>query len=340
MKKISLKQFQSIIFLLTITMFFGIGLSNIVRSCKESFWISVILGILMGSIIVLMFSKIWFSSSNALFIDNNKFKNICYIIIITFYTIVCLSTLTNLIVSIYLTKLSPFIICLPLIFLMIYGSKDKEVLGRISILLLILCLILVSIIIATVSFQIKIDNFLPLFNTKWQIILKEACNYAFYSTSPLLLLSLYSPTEVNGIKKYSIVKTYFVASILILVAFLLTVGVMGTDLVNLYRYPEYIVLKIVSVFNFINNIENITAFFWIMIYIVFSLTTALSLKVTIQNLCNKKYLFPIYLFLILILLHFTTFKRITWLLFLYKYEAYLLLGCLILFFLINIKKLK
>ena len=59
MKKISVMQYNALIFLLPITMFFGVGLSNISIHSKESFWISLIIGIVLGSLIILGFRKIF-----------------------------------------------------------------------------------------------------------------------------------------------------------------------------------------------------------------------------------------------------------------------------------------
>ena len=61
MKKISVMQYKALAFLLPITMFFGVGISNISIHSKESFWLSLIIGIIVGSLIVGCFISNLFS---------------------------------------------------------------------------------------------------------------------------------------------------------------------------------------------------------------------------------------------------------------------------------------
>ena len=81
MKKISVMQYSAMIFLLPITMFFGVGLSNISIHSKESFWISIIIGVILGSFIVHGFSKIMEKNSNSLIENASKKKTFIYILI-------------------------------------------------------------------------------------------------------------------------------------------------------------------------------------------------------------------------------------------------------------------
>lgn len=341
MKKISIMQYNALAFLLPITMFFGIGLSNIATSTKESFWISLIIGIILGLFIVLGFSKIMEREKESLIESANKKKSYFYIILSFVFIYIGISILTNFITSIYLTEINPILLAVPLIILLFYGAfKGKVIVARIAVLIAVFCIILALSIILNLIPEVEIKNYLPLFNDSvWKILL-QGFNYASYSTAPLMLLSLYSPNEVDNYKNTSLIKIYLFSSLLVTIMFFLTIGVMGVDMVTLYRYPEYIVLKKVSFFRFINNIENFNAFFWILMYLLLIILAGTCLKESIEKITNKKWIFILVVLLIFLIIIFTTFRNINFILMLYKYQSYILAGLILLFFIVNFKKKK
>ena len=339
MKKISLMQYNALAFLLPITMFFGVGLSNISTHSKESFWISLIIGIIFGSIIVLLFNKIFSNKNKSLVENSNKIKSLFYIIMSLVFIYIGVSILINLITSIYLTEINPILLALPIFALILYSAfKGKVIVARISVIILVFSLLLASSIILSLVSSVQIKNYLPLFNDSFFTIFLQGIKFAFYSTAPLLLLSLYSPNEVKKIKKYSLLKTYLLSCLMISIIFILTIGVMGIDIVSLYRYPEYIVLKKVSFFRFLNNIENFNAFFWILTYLILIVLSGNVLRYSVNNITKNKWVFIVIIVSIFLLITFTTFQNISYILLLYKYES-IILGILILLFLIiNAKK--
>jgi len=339
MKKISVMQYNALAFLLPITMFFGVGLSNISIHSKESFWISLIIGIILGSLIVIGFNKIFKNNNQALVESASKGKSIFYIIMSLIFIYIGISILINLITSIYLTEINPILLALPLFGLIMYSAfKGKVIVARISVIILVFCLILAGSIILSLVSSVQIKNYLPLFNDSFLTVFLQGINFAVYSTAPLLLLSLYAPNEVDNIKKYSLLKTYLVSCLMVSIIFLLTIGVMGIDIVSLYRYPEYIVLKKVSFFRFLNNIENFNAFFWILTYLILIVLSGNVLKESVNNIVKNKWVFIGIVLLIFLLIIFTTFNNINFILILYKYESIMLGGLILLFFTINAKK--
>ncbi len=338
MKKISYLQYKAMSFLLPITMFFGIGLSNIVSKSEESFWLSILIGILFGTLILLIVNKIFMSNKRSILDNANKIEAIFYIFIAIIYIMLGISILNNLIVSIYLTEVNPFIISLPLILLIIYISyKGETIVARISVIILGLCLLLAFGIFLTLFSEIKLSNFMPFLNIPPLKIIGQGLRYGIISTAPLILLGCFGTDEIDNYKRYSIIKSYLVSSLFILTIFVITVGIMGVEMTKLYRYPEYIVLKRISLFKFINNIENFMTFFWILIYILFILMSGIFLKKSLQKITTKKWIFPLILTTLLFILYFTVFKQINYLLYSYKYQSHILAGCLLLFFIVNIK---
>lgn len=341
MKKISILQYNAMAFLLPITMFFGVGLSSIVRSSLESFWISVIIGIILGSLIVAGFSKIFNRDKDKNLTTSSKLKSIGYILISLIFIYIGISILTNFIISIYLTEINPILIAIPLLLIMFYAScKGKVVVARVSVLIAVLSMIFALGIILNLTPEFKITNYLPLFNVKFQTVLMQGISFAIFSSSPLVLLGLYAPNDVDGYKKYSLLKIYLISCLMITIIFSLTVGVMGVNMTSLYRYPAYIVLKRISFFRFVNNLENFIAFFWILTYIGLIIVSGSCLKESVDSIGKKKWIYPIIVLMIFGVIIMTTFLKIEFILYLYEYLVWMLLFCIVLFFLINLKKIK
>ena len=339
MKKISILQYNAMAFLLPITMFFGIGLSNIVTISKESFWISIIIGIILGSLIILGFTKIFNKNQNDSLVNSNKLKSVGYIIISIIFIYIGISILTNFIISIYLTEINPILISLPLLLLILYAtSKEKEVIARVLVIVTVLSMLFALGIILNLTPAFKITNYLPLFNVKFSSILMQGISFAIYSSSPLILMGLYAPNEVDGYKNNSLLKIYLVSCLMITIIFSLTVGVMGVNMTSLYRYPAYIVLKRISFFRFVNNLENFIAFFWILTYMSLIISSSACLKEAVKNISSKKWVYPLLILLIFSIIIMTTFLKIEFILYLYKYLVWILLLCIVVFFIINLKK--
>ena len=339
MKKISVMQYKALAFLLPITMFFGVGLSNIIIHSKESFWISLIIGIIIGSLIVIGFNKVFKRNERFLVESASKLKSIFYIIMSLIFIYIGVSILINLITSIYLTEINPILLALPLLGLILYSAfKGKVIIARISVIILVFCVFIAGSIILSLVSSVQIKNYLPLFNDSFVTVFLQGINFAVYSTAPLLLLSLYAPNEVDNIKKNSLLKTYLISCLMVSIIFVLTIGVMGIDIVSLYRYPEYIVLKKVSFFRFLNNIENFNAFFWILTYLILIVLSGNVLKESVDNIVKNKCGFIGIVLLMFLLIIFTTFNNITFILLLYKYESIILIGLILLFFILNAKK--
>ena len=80
--------------------------------------------------------------------------------------------------------------------------------------------------------------------------------FAGISTFPgILTLHLES-----NIKNY--VKFYLLSTILVIITIICVNGIFGEVLVNVFRFPEYMILKQVILLDFIEKIENILSIAW------------------------------------------------------------------------------
>lgn len=295
--------------------FLGVGLSRILSSTKEMFFISIILGTILG-IIILKLMNISIK------------KRMINVLICSILFIMALIILSNMISSMYLTEMPKFMVGIPIIIVILYTLKQQEkVIFKITnILIVINILFFVLSIIALIPY-IKLINF-SYTDVQISNILLSSLEYAFLSTTPIII------SKDEKFKDVSVIKTYVISSVTMSILFAITLGILGSNMASVYRYPEYIILKRITLFNNSANLENIICLYWIFDVLMFLITCSNRIKDIIG--VKKASI------LIIGLLFITSFfnSDYIYIIFIYKY-TYIVFGTiLLLLYLFNKKRLK
>lgn len=294
-------------------LFMGIGLSNILEQSKELFWLSILIGTIIG-ILLLFIAKIELKN------------NLINIFTSSILIIIALVIIINMISTMYLTEMPKFLVGLPLILLMLYIlSKSEKVIFRISSILIVLNGVLYFASVLSLFRYVEWVNF-SYTGTSIKTVLLGGLEFALYSVTPLLV------TKDKKYAKFSLIKTYLVSSSTMTLLFFLTYGMLGANLVSDYRYPEYIILKKVSFFNSIANVHNIVSFVWIFDIFVLLLSCGNCIK---NNLKHKKLIYIIIPALLIITSLFN--KHYIAIIIFYKYSWIFLIVLFILMILFNKK---
>lgn len=247
-------------------LFMGVGIAKILNMSHEYTFLSIIIGTLSG----ILFLKYFRSSNN---------KSIISILVSLITIIISLFILINMVSSHYLPGMPKLIVSIPILLLTLYmASKSRIILYRLSSVL-----IYINIII----FILSIISLIPYFSIS---------SFTFTDTNILKILlgSLYyfllSVTPTLSIKgdNYNLVKTYIYSSITLILWMILTYGILGKGLVSILRYPEYVILKNVSLVGTLENIENFVSFMWLIDIVILIFSNVINIK---ENLVNKKYIY-------------------------------------------------
>ena len=224
-------------------LFVGLGLSHILKMSGTSFWISCVLGTILGAIILGLVKKT----------NNYKFFKV-----ITGFLLALLSCsiLVNLGHSLYLDN-TPILV---LTFTAVLGSyviskSESENLKKVCHIFYIYSMFLFICKFLCLQPHINLDNLLPAFNTSFANIMW--CSLAFAITGVVPILGL---NEMEKEDKKNIILTYLVSMITVSSIAFMIVTVMGVKEASLYRYPEYVVLKRIHLLDFISNVDNIFTF--------------------------------------------------------------------------------
>lgn len=313
-------------------LFMGIGISNVIEKAKESTIFVIILGTLFGSYLLTLINKFNYK-------EVKGFRKWSMFILVYILLVIGLEELINLISSIYLIDTNKFFIALPLLLVILYlNTKNISVNFKISSILVIVCNSIYFLAVIGLIPNIKGLNFLPLFNVPFTKVLLVSFEFAIYSITPCILFGGLKNNIENLNKK--MIKEYLGSNLVLTSIFLLTQGVLGVELVNLFNYPEYVILKKISLLDFINNVENILSFCWLFMIFMYLSICSKQLYDICESTFKKKWIYPIFLIVSIYFISGNLFDNVNFLIFIYNYLWVICKGIVILYMIINISSLK
>lgn len=292
------------IYLLSRSLSLGLLFSYSFFLVGTSTLISFILGILLGICFVFIYSKI----------KLNKKTKVFEILLYMFFILLSSIIITTFISSFFLNKTPKIFIILPSILLCYYiSTKDKDVMKWLALALTFFSIITIIFNFLALMPHMEIKNILPLFTFKNKNMIKSIFFYAVLSSCPLILLN----DEDYSTKDY--ISSYIITNIISLIICFAIVSILGRSLINMYSYPEYMVLKKIQISSFIENVENFISLLWLFdLYYL----TSYSIK-KINGILTTK-IGTVLIFLITVINSFVINNNYEYLLYIYKRVPYIL----------------
>lgn len=220
------------------SLFWGLGISIICDVAKTSFWISVIIGMILGVLTLLVVNK------------TNETK--CAKFISGFvFAILSALILSYMGSTLYLKETPVWLLVLVALIgsFIISGSRDFPYKRTVYLLFIVAIATFLCSHVLLLKEALP-DNLLPMFNTSSKNVICGALIFYLYSVTPLLALN-------NMDNKRNMVINYVMGCLTTFLSILLCVMVLGMDETILYRYPEYGLLKRIEVFEFFSNVDNV-----------------------------------------------------------------------------------
>ena len=276
--------------------FLGFGFSYLLKLTGKDAYICAILGTILGVGIIYLYGKLKNKIDLIPLKKNNSLLK--YLLLFTFFLFnILIYTQISFVFqtfadSFFLLKSPIYFISLPIPFLVYRAcKKGLSTISKVGEILMPISLVLFIFAGLGLIKYFKVEAFLPILTTSTSSLLKGTLYYTFYSTAPFLLL-------LNAeAKKNKYVLKYLFSSLTVIVIALFIIGVLGPNLIKIYRYPEYMTLKKIKLFNFIEKVENIISIAWL-----FDLFMTLSIAGNNLKEClpkkGLKFTFPILLFLL------------------------------------------
>lgn len=302
--KINSLQLGSILVMMMVASFLGTGFFSVVKAAGVDAYLSIIIGGILGIIILISFLYLFnYEPDLPLNKKNIKlFGNKLGMVINLFFALITLSmgltsmfNLTNFITSQFLPETSALVIGIIFAILVILiNIKGIETISRTCLILIVINLIFYLFAFFGLIKDFDIANLKPFLEYGINRPLHGSIYILGFNIMPIfLLLMIPKNSLVNSEKaKNFLIFFYILGLILMFFSLFLTIGNLGIHLTSIYQYPEYIVLKNINIFKFIDRIENIITIQWL-----FGLFINLSMVVFfLSNMVkndNKSKLIPI-----------------------------------------------
>lgn len=356
-EKINSLQLSSIFALLIFSSSIGISLYTTIKIAGIDSYISVFIGGILGIIPLLLVLYIFSYDIDKPIYEKNKIifgnflGNIINFIISILYLVVAITILfntSNFIVSQYLSD-TPLLLIMIIFMLVILHAVNKgiECISRVSAIFVIITLFFFLFGICGTISEVKIDNLKPFLEFGLEKPIIGGFVNTLMSTAPIYTILIIPKKDIcdnEKTAKYLII-SYMIASITLFLISFVANAVLGKYLTGLYQFPGYIALKRISLFGFIDRIENFLSLQWILSAFV---TLSMIIYYLIKNIKkngNSKIL-NILVGSIIIFLSYKSFRNNTaFNSYLYNYYPYILSLLTVMYFVISIsifikKKLK
>lgn len=273
--KINCLQFGSMMTMLLIASFIGIGMFSVIKASGVDAYISIVIAAIAGIFILLSFFVIYDYEPSLNVSEKLKkvfgkpigtILNFVSLLIILTMGISAMFNLTTFITSQFLKETPPILVGICFAFVIILVNiKGIETLSRTCLVLLFINLTLFVISIVGLIPEFQVSNLKPFLEYGFKRpIIGAIYNFLFNLLPIYLLLIVPKNNLVNKDKYRKYMWIFYVLSFIVKFSLILiTLGVLGIHLASIYQYPEYIVMKHIKMFNFIDRIENVITIQWL-----------------------------------------------------------------------------
>lgn len=281
MKKIEISNYSSLLFFITKACFLGICSNNLYNIARQDSWISIIIGGIFGIIPLLIYYTLLKKYPNKNIFEiishicNKKIGTIINTILVVFifvFASIVFYNLVDFISSQYLYKTPKLAIMIMFAICFFYLINNGiGAIARTSTVLIYLFIFLFLASIIGLSFQLDFSNIKPINEHGISPILEGSYQVLCLNVLPIFLLTVIPYNKINhknnNFIKYSLI-SYILAILVIFSINLFILSIYGINLATLFQYPEFHLLKRLSLIGFIERFEDVLSIQWIFGYII------------------------------------------------------------------------
>ncbi len=266
--KISNFEFGNLNFFITRALMIGITFNALINAMKQDSWLIPILSIIPAILLIMAVNYIMNYkpdldlSLKIIKLFKKKLGIFIIFLLILLFGFICILNflnLNNFIQSQFLTR-TPFLLISIMFMITTYYILNKEIycLSRCGTILFYISIILLVLSLIGLMPEIKFSNIKPIFTSAPRDYITGLNSFYAFNTIPILLLTIIPKNNIENknIKKTLLI-SYIVSMISLFIIIFQTIAVFGYELSNLYEYPQFLVLKHVSLIGLSSRIESI-----------------------------------------------------------------------------------
>ena len=232
------------------TFFLKVGYSHLFSITSLDSWIAMIWGAILGIFFLLLAQRI---KVNDCFLFRVA-KILIHLFLFGFASFQFIYFLHTFV----LPNTPQWFLVLPLFYLIYQIAKEGyDTLNHLAKILIPIFLFFYLVILIGLFPLLRVENVFPIATTSVSQLLSSSFLFAFYSLMPYLLF------DKNQLLKSNVPKNYLISSLFVILIGLLSILVLGPNLLILYPYPEYVLLREIKIFDFMENLGNILSFVYL-----------------------------------------------------------------------------
>ena len=275
MKKISYLELSSLVITIIISFNLGINLYFLKNNSGIDSWITIIITYIIG--LIPLFITLYINSyeTNLNIFEKNinlfgihigRLINLIISLILFIIGITLIYNVTSFITIEFLYHTPMLITSILLISLSVYASnKGINVISHVSLILMTINLIVFILSTTSLIKEIHLDYLLPILKTSKENILTTSIKLAIINTTPLIIISIIPKNNITNPNKYnkSIIIAYLIGALISFIITTTTITTLNIYLTKTFEHSEYIALKKIKLFGFLERVENIISIKWI-----------------------------------------------------------------------------
>lgn len=252
----------------------GMSIPYMLKISKSATIWSILFGMIFNVIVFSMLLYIFNKDTDKTIVGKikSKFSKPIYyifvhilIIVGILYGFILLWQLNSFISNEFLSE-TPTIYILMLIILPIFylSINSFQVLSRFTLLSILIGLFILVFNFIGLIPHFELTNISPISSISFINLIKSSLYFTVTSITPCFMLTIIEKDNITDKEKFN--KTMWgcltISMILCLCVFLAIQLSLNINLLNKYTYPEFVVLKLINIFNFLETLENISALLW------------------------------------------------------------------------------
>ena len=287
--KINSLEYMILVIFSSRSLYNGIGIQNMLNYSKIDTWMSILLGFIIGFIPLFVVMHLNKKKINLFELIKSKIIKFIFMVFLIFTLITLLNDFTNFASLQYLFETPNLVIALLVMIPSLYiVNKGIETIGRASLFMFYISIILFLVNSISLFQYIEIDNLKPLLKDGVMPVLYSSLHFVSYSLAPILFLSII-PKNDEDYKTYNkkLILGYIISSLSIFIIVFYVTTVFNYQYTSLFNYPVYFILKKIE-YEFLSNVENVVSLFFVIDYFFTILVYMYSIKYYLKNEIHLK----------------------------------------------------
>ena len=232
------------------TFFLKVGYSHLFSITSQDSWLAMIWGAIFGFFFLLLAQRI---KVNDCFLFRVA-RILIHLFLFGFASFLFLNFLHTFV----LPNTPQWFLALPLFYLIYQIAKEGyDTLNHLAKILIPIFLFSYLVILIGLFPLLRVEKVFPIATTPISQIFLSSFLFTFYSLMPYLLF------DKNQLLKSNVPKNYLISSLFVILIGILSILVLGPNLLNLYPYPEFALLREIKIFDFMENLGNILSFVYL-----------------------------------------------------------------------------